>query len=71
MRTADGEDITEMEKAAPRVATKPMRQFTGRKKKKEQKKKQKFVYDTHSRPGQGRSENKVENVMRAEEIRKR
>lgn len=40
-------------------------------KKKGKKKKQKFVYDTHSRPGQGRSENKVENVMRAENIRRR
>lgn len=65
MRTEDGEDII---LAAPRDATKPMGQFTGREKKR--KKTQKFVYDTHGRPGQGRSENKEENFMRAEELRR-
>jgi len=38
--------------------------------KKKEKKTQKFVYDTHGRPGQGRSENKEENFMRAEELRR-
>lgn len=37
---------------------------------KKEKKPQKFVYDTHGRPGQGRSENKEENFMRAEELRR-